>query len=117
MDGTQTLVGLAGVGLVLANEWDPVTGSASATDRGVFSGVLWNGTNPAGAHQALVRVGGELAAVLVAVTVAGLGSPYSTTIAVLFAALWILYLMKRHPAGTAQPVPGVNANPTTGSGY
>lgn len=101
MDGTQGLVGLAGVGLIVANEW-------SSADRGVLGGVLWTkGTDPAVAHKALVRLGGELLFVTVAVVLAGVSGTWSAVVLVALVALWVLWLINRKGA----PAPA-----TTGGG-
>lgn len=89
MSGVQTVVGAAGIGLIAANEW-------TSGDRGVFRGVLWDkGANPAAAHKAVVRLGGELLFVLVAVIIAGLGGHWALAVGAAIAALWVLWLINR----------------------
>lgn len=107
MDGTQTVVAAAAVGLLAANEW-------TNSDRGVFGGVLWNGSDPAAAHAALVRVGGELLLVFVLVILAGLNGSWPMTVGAIVAALWVLFLMRRS-TGTAKAAgPAPSATPHLG---
>lgn len=92
MDGAQSLVGVGAAGLLLANEWH-------SADRGLFGGVLWSkGTDPTEAHKALVRVGGELVFILVAIMLAGVSSTWAAVVGVMVAALWVLWLINRHGA-------------------
>lgn len=100
MDGLQALVGLGGAGLLLANEW-------RSPDRGLLGGVLWSkGTDPSEAHGALLRLGGEVVFLIVAVVLAGVSSTWATLVVVMLIALWVLWLINRKGAQQPAPVGG-----------
>lgn len=97
MNGAQTVAAAAGASLVGVNFW-------TGPQRKAFTrGALSSSASPAqeeSAHKALVQLAGELVFVGVAVLIAG-GSSKAGGIAVaVFAALWILWLIKHYSKGT-----------------
>lgn len=107
MNGTQTVVAAGAVGLLAVNEW-------TNKDKGVFGGVLWNGTNPPAAHAALVRLGGELLFVLVLVILAGTGGSWPATAGAIVAGLWVLFLIRRYGATPAAAKSSATPTPNLG---
>ena len=100
MTGAQTLAGAAGAGLVLVNEWQ-------GDGRRALAGVVWDrDADPAAARAALVRIGGELLFVVVAVVLAGLGGHWPAFITAMLVALWVLWAVNRHGGGRAPKTPG-----------
>lgn len=90
---TAGLVGAAGAGLLLANEW-------AGPNRGVLGGILWDkGADPAEAHAALKRLAGELLFLTVLVLLAGIGGGWATATLAAIAALWVLWLINRNKGG------------------
>lgn len=86
MTGTQSLVGLGGLGLVLVNFW-------TSTQRTAIHDVL-AGQATSAAHKEIVTVGGELVFVAIATALAGLGGSWATAIAVAIVGLWVLWLLQ-----------------------
>lgn len=110
MDGTQALVGLAGVGLIAANEW------TNKTDRVYLSSLFFGGNATGGPeqsdpnllaknHAVLIKIGGELLFVVVATVVAGVSATWSTTVLVALVALWVLWLINRKGGGVLATAP------------
>jgi hypothetical protein len=104
MDGTQALVGLAGIGLVAVNAW-------TGPDKAYLSSMLFTNTETtdptleAKNHAALVKIGGELLFVVVATVVAGVSGTWSTTVLVALVALWALWLINRKGGGVQATAP------------
>lgn len=90
MNGTQSVVGFGGAGLVFANFW-------FGNDKGtVAAGLFSKGGDAASAHKALLTVGGEMLFVIVATVLAGASDSIGTVMAVLIVGLWILWAMHHY---------------------
>jgi hypothetical protein len=106
VNGTQQAIGAAAVGLLFVNEW-------TSPDRGVLGGVLWNGSNPTEAHSALTRLAGELIFVGGAIILSGIGGAWTTGVAAIVAALWVLWAINRYGHGTKTTPVGATATSNT----
>ena len=108
MDGTQSLAGAAGVGLLLTNLW-------TSPDRHTLTAGAFNASAPTAAttaaHDVLKRYAGAALAIAAAVVLAGTSPTAGKAVLAVFAALWLLWLILHYGGGAARTVP---ANTKTG---
>jgi hypothetical protein len=98
--GAQTLVGLAGTGLIAANLAFPAPNAATANDGHALTSILTShGSSQGDAHTALVHLGAELAFVIVGVVLAGVSHAWAMAVGLAIAALWVLWAMNRYSGG------------------
>jgi hypothetical protein len=93
----QALIGLAAVGLVVANEWK---------DRAMWAGAIASpsSTNPASFRSELVRLGEMVAGVVVITVIAGVNGQAAAVMGVLVLILWLLFLIHRAAPGSISAV-------------
>ena len=105
MNGTQSLVGFGGAGLVFANFW-------FGGNRASLSGGLFGKGSTSAAHSVLLTLGGEMLLVLVLTVLAGVSDGLGSVFSVLIVGLWILWAM-HHFAGGASPSTSSSKGATT----
>lgn len=92
MDGRQSLVATTGAGLAAVTFW-------TTSQRGAIGGTLWNKSDPAKAHSALLALGGELLLVAILTFAAGTSDTAANATLALLAALWILWAIQHYGGG------------------
>lgn len=97
MNTQQTIAAAAGVGLVGVNFW---TGpQRAAVSKGALSSSA-SAKAEQSAHTSIVQLAGELIFVGVAVLLAGAGGKAASIVVAIFAALWLLWLIKHYSKGS-----------------
>lgn len=99
MNGSQTLVGAGGVGLVIANFW--FSPAKSQTSAGLFGS-----GDPAVAHKAILGLGGEILFVIVATMLAGISQTWATVMTLVIVGLGILWAIHHYSKSTTSTTPG-----------
>jgi hypothetical protein len=109
MTGKQTFVGAGGLALVAADFW-------TSPDRGTVSGGIFNpGGNVTQAHTVLKKLFGELAFVIVATVLAGLGDSWGSAMAAVVVGLFILFAINHYGGGVSSSSTSTTSAPSTGN--